>query len=299
LSREQVGTGRGTPGRVIWAGVAVLVVLVAVGGYLGAGVVVAAGYRQSAERTLAQAGTENDKIYGLLKKPPSGPVAIKSDQDLAQAKSALDEAGASLKQSHTIVGTELPRLGKASQNLRAESGGLLMVTQRGSLDEERGRIDSAIAGFSAAGEYLTIEEEQVRFASVLLDAEVAVAGVLRVVEQQNLAGALAQYPQVDSKVEQLRTLSRGQNIAPQLQALTNSVVTFSTDFKQFLQATQAGDVPAVQTLESKLDQDGKASASFDQAGYDAYQTQLAKPYVDRYERAMTRAGFKLVGQPQA
>jgi hypothetical protein len=280
---------------VIWAGVAVLVALVAAGGYLGAGAVVAAGYRQPAERTLMQAGTENDKIYALLQKPPSGPVSIKSDQDLGQAKSALDEAETSLKQSHTIVDTELPHLRQASQKLRAESGGLLMVTQRGSLNEERRRLDSATAGFSTAGEYLTIAEEQVRFASVLLAAEVAVAGVVRLVEQQNLAGALAQYPQVDSSVGQLLTLSRGQHIAPQLQALTNSIVTFSTDFKQLLQAIQAGDVPAVQTLEVKLDQDGKANASFDQAGFDTYQTQQAKPYRDRYVRAMTEAGFKLVG----
>src|SRR6266536_1938889 len=126
LSRGQSGLDRGVPtgqGRtdrprtlapVIWAGLAVLVVLVVAGGYFGAGTVVAAGYRQSAERTLAQAGTENDKIYGLLKKPPSGPASIKSDQDLAQAKSALDEAATSLKQSHTIVDTELSRLGQAS-----------------------------------------------------------------------------------------------------------------------------------------------------------------------------------------
>jgi hypothetical protein len=72
---------------------------------------------EQAAAVVAEPGKE-----AVLPPPPplSGPASIKSDQDLAQAKSALDEAGTSLKQSHTIVDTELPHLGQASQKLRAE-----------------------------------------------------------------------------------------------------------------------------------------------------------------------------------
>lgn len=285
----------------IWIGVAALLVLV-VGGYIGAGAVGAAGYRQSAEQALRQAGTENDKIYGLVKKPPSLPASFsgqqtlaQAEQTLAQSKTAVDGYGTTLKRARAIVDTELPRLRQASQKLQADSGSILVAAQRGSLDEERRRLESAIAGFLAAGEYLTIAEEQMHFASVFLDADIALLGVARLVEQQNVAGALAQFPQVDIKVQQALTLSRGEHVAPQLQVLTNSLSTFSTDFKQLLQAIQAGNIEVVQTLAPKLDQDQKASASFDEAGYNAFQAQLAKPYVDRYEKAMKQAGFKLIG----
>jgi hypothetical protein len=108
---------------------------------------------------------------------------------------------------------------------------------------------------------------------------------------QNITGAVAAFPAVNAKMQQAVTLSRGKDIPPQLQTLMSSLSTLSADMTQFVQAVQAKDQRAVQTLSTKIDADANTTANFDQQGFDAFETQLFKPYQDRYEKALRQVGF--------
>jgi uncharacterized protein YhaN len=276
----------------VWAGGMVLVV--AAGGYLGAGVAVASRDRQAAEVVVQKVRTDsNQTISDRVTKVPSLPTSAGGTQDLAQSKTGVDQLEADFGRAEAAVGSDLSRLRRSSATLEVQAGNILVVPERDSLDQERRRVDDIAAAFSAADGSLKIAIDQMGFISSMLDADIALTGLQQDLDQQNVSGALSAFPTVDAKMQQAVSLSRGKDIPPQLQALMSSLSQVSTDLKQFLQAEQAGNLPAMQALSSKINADGDAISNFDQKGLDAYQAQLYKPYEDSYESALRHAGFTL------
>jgi hypothetical protein len=279
----------------VWIGVAVLLVLAGGSAYVVAGRAAGDADRQAAELVVQQARQDNGLIYGLMKTVPSPPRSINGAQDLPHAKGAVDQVAAALRHGHVVVNSDLPRLRRAGATVQAQSGGILVLSQRGPLDQERGRLDSVVTGFSVAGEYLQVAEDQMRFTSSMLDAEIALVGVVALVQQQNMAGALELFPQVDGKVQAAIALSGGRYIPPQMLAPVNTLATLAADFKQVIQAAQARDLRTIQALQPQIGAEANALGQYDQQGLDSYEASLFGPYQARYRQALRQAGFKLAG----
>ena len=279
----------------VWIGVAMLLVLAGGGAYVVAGKAAGDADRQGAELVVQQARQDNGLIYGLMRTVPSPPRSINGAQDLPHAKGAVDQVAAALRHAHAVVNSDLPRLRRAGATVRAQAGGILVLSQRGPLDQERGRLDSVVTGFSVAGEYLRVAENQMRFTSSMLDAEIALVGVIALVQQQNMAGALELYPQVDGKVQAAIALSGGTYIPPQMLTPVNTLATLAADFKQVIQAAQGRDLRTIQALQPQIAAEASALGQFDQQGLDSYEASLFKPYQERYRRALRQAGFTLAG----
>ena len=271
---------------------AVLVAVVAVGGYLAAGFVTAASDRQAAQAVVEQARKDNNRISSLVKTLPTVPDSTSSTQDLAKLKIAVDSGAATFDQGRGLATSDLPRLRQAAATLESQSGGFLVATQRASLDQERARVDAVVTAFSEARDFLQILGDQTRFISSTLDAEIALDGMI---QQRDVARALAAYPQLYSKFQQVQTLSRAPSTPPQLLALMASLATLAADFKQLLLAAQAHNVKAAQTAQAKVTTDANSFGAFDQKGFDAFEANLFKPYQDRYDRALRQAGFSVTG----
>jgi hypothetical protein len=279
-------------GRIIGAVAAVLVAVVAVGGYLAAGLVTAASDRQAADAVVGQARKDNNQVAALVKTVPSGPSSINGTQDLAKAKITADSAAAAFDQGVRLVTSDLPRLRQADATLQSQSGSFLVATQRGSLDKERARVDSVVTAFSAAHDYFQLAGDQMRFNSSMLDAEMVLLGAI---QEKDLTRALAAYANVDSKVQHAVTLSKGPNIAPAMQTLMGALATLAADFKQLLQAAHAGNLKATQAAQAKVTSAANAVGIFDQKGFDEFEAKTFKPYQDRYDQALRQAGFSVIG----
>jgi hypothetical protein len=277
--------------------VAVLVVILASGSYLAASVVTAGIDRQAAEVVVGTVISDNNQFAQTMTKvsSPAGPTSV--SQDPAQARTAMDGITSDLWKAQGTVNADLARLRRAGTVLRDQSGGILVVTQRGSIDHERARVDAVVTAFSAQGDALQVASDQIVVFSAMLDATIALDAVTPILNRQDNQGALAAMPLVDAKMQRAVTLSKGSNVAPQLQALIGSMATFVTDLEQFLHADQAGDVAAAEALATRLQRDGDATANFDQTGFDAYESSLYKPYEDRADAALRRAGFEVVTSP--
>jgi hypothetical protein len=278
----------------VWIGVALLL-LAGAGTYVVAGKAAGDADRQAAELVVEQARQDNNLIYGLMKTVPSPPSSINGAADLPHAKAAIDQKASALHHAHGVVSSDLPRLRRAGATIQAQSGGILVLSQRGPLDQERGRVDSVVTGFSVAGEFLRVAEDQMRFTSSMLDAEIALVGVVGLVQQQNMAGALALYPQVDGKVQQAVALSDGMYIPPQMLTPTNTLLALAADFKQVIQAAQRKDLKTIQALQPQISAEANALGHYDQQGLDSYEASLFKPYQERYRQALKQAGFTLTG----
>jgi hypothetical protein len=278
----------------VWIG-GVLLLLAGAGAYVVAGKSAGDADRRAAELVVEQARQDNVLIYGLVKTVPSPPSSINGAQDLPHAKGAVDQMASALRHAHGVVNSDLPRLRRAGATVQAQSGGLLVLSQRGPLDQERGRVDSVVTGFSVAGEFLQVAEDQMRFTSSMLDAEIALVGVVALVQQQNMAGALELYPQVEGKVQAAVALSGGRYIPPQMGTPTNTLATLAADFKQVLQAAQVKDLKTIQALQPQIGAEANALGQYDQQSLDSYETSLFKPYQERYRQALKQAGFTLAG----
>jgi hypothetical protein len=278
----------------VWIGVALLL-LAGAGTYAVAGKAAGDADRQAAELVVEQARQDNHLIYGLLKTVPSPPSSINGAADLPHAKGAVDQKAAALRQTRAVVNSDLQRLRQAGATIQTQSGGILVLSQRGALDQERGRVDSVVTGFSVAGEFLKVAEDQMRFTSSMVDAEIALVGVVALVQQQNMAGALALYPQVDGKVQAAVALSGGMYIPPQMLTPTNTLVTLAADFKRVIQAAQKKDVKTIQALQPAIAAEANALGHYDQQGLDSYEAHLFQPFQARYRQALKQAGFTLTG----
>jgi hypothetical protein len=275
-------------GRILGIVAALLVVVLAAGGYLAAGFVTAASDRQAAQAVIEQARTDNNRISGLMKTVPTGPTSASSSPDLAKSKIAVDGIAANFDHDRGLVTADLPRLRQAAATLQSQSEGLLVAPERGSLDQERGRVGAVVTAFSAARDGFQIAGDQMRLVSSMLDAEIALDSVL---QEQDPARALAAYPQAEGKLQQAVALSKAPNTPPQAGTLMAALATLAADFKQLLQAAQAHNLSAAQNAQAKVTTDTDALANFDQKGFDTFETNLFKPYQDRYDQALRQAGF--------
>ncbi|TMC08447.1 MAG: hypothetical protein E6J41_13375, partial [Chloroflexi bacterium] len=136
------------------------------------------------------------------------------------------------------MNADLARLRRAGAVLREQSGSILVVTQRGSYDSVRARVDAVATAFAAQRDALQVASDQVAVFSAMLDAAIALDAVTPILNRQDNQGALAAMPPVDAKMLRAVTLSKGSNVAPQMQALIGSMATFVTDLEQFLHANQ-------------------------------------------------------------
>ena len=287
---HEVGPARQRIARLVWVGAAVLIMMLAVGGYLAAGIAMSATDRQAAEVVLEKALTDNNQIARTM---PTGQTSVSGSRAPAQAKATMDGLASAYKQAQATVASDLPRLRQASAALRDQSHSLLVVPQRGSLDDERARVDAVVIAYSAAGDLFQVASDQMGAYSSIFDAVVALGSLVPTINSQDVHGALAAFPDLKAKVQQAVTMSKGRNVAPQMQTLIDSLATFVADLEQLLQADQAGDFSAVEALGTRVQADSDAIGRFDQTGFDTYESTLFKPYEDRYVAALTRAGFKV------
>jgi hypothetical protein len=285
--------GRGRRlGPLIGVVVVVILLVVVIGGFVAVGAAIATGDRLEADAAISQAGKDANQISDPLSKVPDVPFS-NSAQDLANYKTTLDGYVTKFKQADGLVNSDLPKLRSVSDKLRGEAGNPIVAVQRGSLDQERSRVDSVVAAFSAAGQYLKISEDQVTFFAAFVDATGSLAALRPYEDRRDYAGALAQFSGIDSKVQQAVALSKGTSTPPQFQSPTNGVATMAADRKKYLQALQARDTKTANAMQTKLDADATALTNFDQQGFTKYEDQLFKPLQDRWANSLRQAGFQI------
>ena len=287
---HELGPARRRIARLVWVGAAALIVILAVGGYLAAGIALGAADRQAADVVLEKAITDNNQIARAM---PTGQTSVDGSRAPAQAKATMDGLASAYKQARATVASDLPRLRQASATLRDQSHSLLVVPQRRSLDDERARVDAVVVAYLAAGDLFQVASDQMGAYSSIFDAVMALGSLVPTINSQDVHGALAAFPDLKAKVKQAATLSKGRNVAPQMRTLIDTLATFVTDLELLLQSDQAGDVSAVEALSTRVQADSDAIGRFDQTGFDTYESTLFKPYEDRYVAALTRAGFKV------
>jgi hypothetical protein len=284
---------RGGMRLVLVVGTAVAAILGA-GAFFAIGAGVAAGHRLAADGVMEQARRDNNQVSDSLSKLPDLTVTASKAPDPAQAKTTIEGYLTRVKQSRAVVNADIPKLRGASDRLRGESGSFLVASQRATLDQERGRVDSLVAAFTAAGQFLQISEEQLTLDSAIVDLGAAFTALSGAVQRQDFNGAIAQYPQMDRALQQAMTLAKTPSTPPQLRTQVNTLATAAADLKQLVQAAQRKDLRTINALGPKLDADTSALDKFDQQGASKFYDQLFKPYLDRYDTSLRQAGFKVV-----
>lgn len=287
--------------RLIIAAVAVLgLVVVALGGYLAAGVAIANADRQQAARALEQARQDNNQLASLVKAPDVGPTAFgSSSQDLTKLESEVQAYDARLPPAKTRLAASATRLHAASDTLQSESGNVLVAPERSSLAAERKRLESVITAFGAADEIMTIGDELLQYEASLIHASAVFIQVTdKLTTNSDAAGALAMYPQLDSATQRMVQLAKGPHIPPQFRSLTTNFAAAMPDFKRFIQAVQARDNRTVIALGPKLEDEMNglidAANKLDDKTVQATVQQLFQPYVDRYNAGLRAAGIQVV-----
>jgi len=215
-----------------------------------------------------------------------------TNPDYAKAKQTVDQYGSQLGTYQTTVRADEALLRADRDRLRNQATGALELPFRPSLDHERLRAESLLSALQAEDTSLQIEQDQMKAASTILDAEgefyVLIADHL---DKQDVAGSLALFPTLDGKLKTAAQASAGQNMPPQLQKLVTEMQTLSGDLKSFLQAAQRGNRSAALALEPKIEADSTALQSFDSKALDSYEQTLLQPYEDRFDSGVRAAGF--------
>jgi hypothetical protein len=268
-----------------------LVIFVGVAYFVGSTVAVGRE-RLAADSVLEGARQHNNKLADALQNPKT-PTMFGADQDVGKSKASIDAYNATLGDSISTTEADLRSLRAADERLKRQSGNPLMWAQASQLAAERERVEAMISAFDSASGYLRIVQAQLRTVSSMLDAVAAFEAMSSFLERQDIAGALNRYPELEKKLQMTAELARAPGTPPQFQAEVNSLQTLVLDLKAILQAAQANDFDRLQSLQPKLDADAKALEAFDQKGFDDYETALAKPYRDRFEAGVRKAGFQL------
>jgi hypothetical protein len=277
---------------LIAIGAVAVVTLIAVGGYLATGTVIASADRRDGDKVLEQARQDNNTLYGLLK-PPSFNTSFSTTQDYTQDKNTANDQAARFKHAYQVFDGDLNSLRPASNKLRNDAGSFLLLPQRSSLNQEQSRVDGVVAAFTAADQFFRIGEDQMRFTAALFNSEGALIEVVGYLDRKDAAGALARYSQVEDKAKQVVDLSKDPNIPPQLQSLATAWQTFVVDYRGAVQAISANDYQAGLNALSKIEADQRNIENFDQAGFTAYEDKLFKTYVDRYNAGLKQAGINV------
>jgi hypothetical protein len=211
---------------------------------------------------------------------------------LPGAKQTVDQYATQLGTFQTGVRADELRLQADGDRLRNQATGVLELPFRPSLDHERLRAEGLLSALRAEDTSLLIEQDQMKAASAIFDAEGDFYTLITDhVDKQDIGGSLALFPGLDSKLAAAAQVSAGQNRPPQLQKLVAEMQTLSTDLASFLRAAQRGDRSTALSLEPKVEADSTALQSFDSQGLDAYERTLLQPYEDRFDSGVRAAGF--------
>jgi len=254
-------------------------------------------------RTDSIALLESARVHGndgeaALKTLPALDIST-TNPDYATAKVTVDSYTTQLESFQTTVRADEARLRADRDRLRTQAAGLLELPFRASLDHERLRAESLLSALQAEDTSLQIEQDQMRAAWAILDAESAFYTLISDhLDKQDIAGSLALFPGLDSKLGAAAQASAGQSKPPQLQKLVSEMQTLSADLNAFLKAAQRGDRSTALALEKKVEADATALESFDSKALDSYEQTLLQPYEDRFDSGVRAAGFTVVNQGQ-
>lgn len=286
-------------GPLIALAVVVIVVAGSVVGYFAATGTVAAGYRVTAERALEQARTDNNQVANSLKSPQLGSKSLGDFQDaasyqqsMALLRSQLTDLQAHTRRARSLIDIDLLGLHRESDRLHSALDAVLLWPARGSLQMDRQRVESVAEGFTAARHALDILLDQETAAIAVVNAMDQFVQIVPLEQEGDFANALAMYPHIEAVMQQAVMLSANPNVPQQLHTLMTAMLTFVADNKLLLQAMKARDAQAGDAAAKKLDADQNA-LTFDEHGFEAAEDGLLKPYLDRYNSAMKRAGFHL------
>lgn len=215
-----------------------------------------------------------------------------TNPDFATAKQTVDKYGAQLGTFQTTVRADEVRLRADRDRLQHQATGVLELAFRPSLDHERLRAEGLLSALQAEDTSLQIEQEQMKAASAIFDAESDFYTLISDhVDKQDVSGSLALFPGLDGKLAAAAQASTGQDKPPQLQKLVAELQTLSTDLNAFLRAAQRGDRNTALGIEPKVEADSTALQSFDSQGLDSYERTLLQPYEDRFDSGVRAAGF--------
>jgi hypothetical protein len=277
--------------------IALLGVIIAGAGFVVAAGSVAGGYRESAERALQQARTDDGQVATSMRSPDLGSRALGDFDDAASYRRSMSVLRGQLKglNDHTrharsVIDLDLPDLRRESDRLHSASDAALLWPARGSLQAERQRVESVIEGFTAARQALDILLDQDTAASAVVGAMDQFAEMVELEERGDPGNALVLSPHVESVVRRAAMVSASPNVPQRLHKLMTAMMTLVTDNKLLVQAALAGDEQAGDAAVRNLDVDQHALA-FDARAFQAEEDAFSRPHLNRYEAAVGRAGF--------
>ncbi|HZV51152.1 MAG TPA: hypothetical protein VFD49_15480 [Candidatus Dormibacteraeota bacterium] len=279
-------------GKVALIAIAAASVLAA-GGYLGAGLLVARGTMKGTEQVVATIARDLDGTSTQMDRLNSAfqlPANLQNAQDAARARQTIDTSRSGLEHTQTTVEIDLRRLEGADAELRSQVGSPLLAPYRSMLDDEHHRVGRLVDALGAMRDLIRLGDQQLRVVSALVGVLGGLLQVTARLDQNDIPGALAGDSQLETEAQQLAQLSRTTPLPSVLQDQISTLGTFVTDLKQFLRAAQAHDLSAVNELASKLDQDEKTMDGYDPNLANRQEAQLLGPYNDRIQRSLKALG---------
>jgi hypothetical protein len=235
----------------------------------------------------------NDSDAALQKLPTLD--ISSSNPDYAKAKQTVDQYAAQLSTDRTGVQADEVKLQADRDRLANQSSGLLALPFRPGLDRERARTEALLSALQAEDAAMGIEVDQMHAVSATLDAEDTLNDlVVNHLGNQDIPGALALFPTLNTKLQTAEQATSGQNIPPQTHQVVTNMQSLSTDLNGFVQADQRGDLDTMLNLEPKIENDANALQNFDSAGLDTYEQNLLQPYENQFNAGVRAAGFSPV-----
>lgn len=269
-------------------GVPFVLVALAAAGYLVHAEVAGGQILKQASTVIESARTHNNQIADALKSPSFG-APLNDSSDAKAAAGSVATMDSALGGADTTLAAQLASLRKEDRILKEAQDGPWLLPSRSELASQQRRVDALITAFTSAQAELGVVRRQITGIQAFLSAAEQLQTIEPYVQQQDAAGALKLYAELEARLRTAATESP--NMPPQLKTAVGLMTTIATDLKQFLQAEEAGDYTRAEAVVGKLQTDADAMKTYDGSGIDAYETGLLSPYKNAYEKALTQAGF--------
>lgn len=269
----------------------VLVVVLAAGGYLVGGFIVAQGQLNSATDTyngvVDHQNTLNEFFKSLSSKINAVSFNDATHDNVAAAKTLYQQLVTQSQSSEPQVDSDSAALDGARAKLSANSW--LTGLSKSSLDKESTRIGYAQSALGVAKTILTDYVQYGTFNESLLDSVNDLLTLTDAADQKDLAGASAAAQKLKTDI----ATAIGQDKAPGLPTETDAFMhdfqSLANDFADLLAAATAGDPNGVTKADNALNADLKKIDGYDQNAMDNESKTFYNNLIDQYNGFVDKA----------
>jgi len=269
----------------------VLVVLLAAGGYLVGGFLVAQGQLNSATNTYNGVADHQNALNDFLKTLGSKINAVNindaTHDNVNAAKTLYQQLVTQSQSSEPQVDSDMASLDSAQAKLGANSW--LTGLSKSSLDKESTRIGYVKSALGVAKTILTDYVQYGTFNQALLDAVNDLLTITDTANQKYLAGASAAVVKLKADI----ATAIGEDHAPGLPTETDAFMhdfqSLANHFGDLLKAAAAGDSIGVQKADSELNADLTRINAYDQTTMDTESTTFYNNLIDQYNGFIDKA----------